>query len=93
MHLPARHTQPPSVWIFDARNDRLIGRVPIHRADLATIDRVARICCTAKDEGLRPALRGSTPEFYALLDLAGLVGAVGADVQAPPAPAPASDER
>lgn len=88
MHLPARHTQNPTVWIFDAGSDRLIGRVRIERTDLGTIDRVARICCAAKSEGLRPALRGTTPEFYALLDLAGLVGAVGADVDVDASPTP-----
>ncbi|MBF6620531.1 MAG: hypothetical protein ITG02_09915 [Patulibacter sp.] len=86
MHLPARHTQNPTVWIFDADSDRLIGRVPIIRTDLRTVDQVARTCCAAKQRGLRPSLRGSTPEFYALLDLAGLVGAVGAQVQTPPLP-------
>lgn len=84
MYLPARHTQNPTVWVFDAHTDRLIGRVPIVRCDVGTVDRVARICCQAKQHGQRPALRGSTPEFYALLDLAGLIGAVGADVDAPP---------
>jgi hypothetical protein len=83
VHLPARHTRSPTVWIFDADSDRLIGQVPIVRTDLPTVDRVARTCCTAKQQGLRPSLRGTSPEFYALLDLAGLVGAVGAGVQTP----------
>lgn len=86
MHLPARHTQTPTVWIFDANSDQLIGRVPIIRNDLRTVDQVARTCCAAKQRGLRPSLRGTSPEFYALLELAGLVGAVGAEVQAPAPP-------
>lgn len=86
MHLPARLTQTPTVWIFDADSDQLIGRVPIVRTDLRTVDAVARRCCAAKEQGRRPSLRGTTPEFYALLDLAGLVGAVGAGVETPPLP-------
>jgi hypothetical protein len=86
VHLPARHTQNPTVWIFDADSDQLIGRVSIVRTDLRTVDEVARTCCAAKEQGRRPCLRGTTPEFYALLDLAGLVGAVGAGVETPPPP-------
>lgn len=79
MYLPARHIQTPTVWIFDAVDDRLIGRVVVPRSDLQAVDAVARICLAAKQQGLSPALRGTTPEFYALLDLTGLTTALGAD--------------
>lgn len=79
MYLPARHIQTPTVWIFDAVDDRLIGRVVVPRSDLQAVDAVARICLAAKQQGLSPALRGTTPEFYALLDLTGLATALGAD--------------
>lgn len=79
MYLPARHTQTPTVWIFDAADDRLIGRVAVPRSDLRAVDAVARICLAAKRQGLGPALRGTTPELYALLDLTGLTTALGAD--------------
>ncbi len=77
MYLPARHTQPPTAWIFDAQSGRLLGRVVLRRHDLRELDAVARICRDAKRIGQRPTLRGGSPELTALLDLAGLTRAVG----------------
>lgn len=84
VYLPERLIQTPTVWIFDAVDDRLIGRVVVPRSDLQAVDAVARICLAAKQQGLSPALRGTTPEFYALLDLAGLTTALGAGPAAAP---------
>lgn len=80
MYLP-RRIRTPTVWIVDADTHAVIGEVEIRDPKLDTIDAVARICCAAKQRGVRPRLRGSSKGFYELLDLAGLVGAVDADGQ------------
>lgn len=77
MHLPARHTRTPTVWVFDAVDDRLIGRVVAPRSDLRAVDALARICLAAKRRGLRPTLRGTPPELYSLLALTGLTSITG----------------
>jgi hypothetical protein len=45
----------------------------LSRADLGTVDALARLALTARRMGARLVVRNASPELRALLDLAGLV--------------------
>ncbi|MEO3974050.1 STAS domain-containing protein [Streptomyces sp. CAU 1734] len=69
----------------DGAGEVVCDLAALTRADLASVEAVARLRLTARRAGRGVTLRNARPELLSLLELVGL-GATGADDTVPPGP-------